>query len=269
MIDEPQVSMMKLLRPFADFEATFAGQPQVSQVAFFEEDQPPVDPRSQVSGAYSTSLISGVAVPPGARLTLAFPVLVSAPTEVPPTVQTYNYTLIWRQRPQDERVIAKLGSYANEVPQHIRNYTSRNGNVVLPAGQHTTVSIEGTANEVTELLSRTRISVGPEALPDAQTLVPGGGSALIQQGIYPGFYEPPTYCFYSTVALGDELIILAQRAGLIDPTTEVWNFQNEDAPFSRFYGFGAVPGRFEAGQGIYLWTGRQGPDTTYRFTGIS
>lgn len=254
---DAQYTLVRVCRPFADFERVYQGRPATVPIAF-----PGVlDPRAAAGQAgFSPALLKGYPVPFGSRLVIEIPVCFNEDTP-----SLYSYRLIWR--------FAGSKTAQEARPMHLRSQSrgAPDSTGTSPALRYPTpASWHMIAYEETEPVSGSgRLVIRVERIiPVVDSLVaprlPNGAMATIEQGIFdpadfaPGSATPvsPTYVPFWTDAMGDELLLLANPEPA-DSEGRVWDFTDPalDKPFSDLYGSsnGARPPRLDVG--ITLQTG--------------
>jgi len=278
MVDA-QLTTVRVLQPFPNFERVYQGQPAKTPIAFPGAR----DPRAlKNEPGFDPNLMLGIPVPEGARVILWIPICF-APVGSPgvnPLIpfQFYSYRLVWRYQ--------NLGSFrdppakSRRPPWHFARQSpgapdSSTGldvpRVTVPASWHV-VAFEqseptsGPGNIVVRVETITpRIdSLNQLVAP----LLANGQHGVIEQGVIDpnntGGNGMPIFMPFWTDAEGDELIILANRTTITD-ADDVWDFtqanNDPDAPplgdlaFSNIYGTanGAHPVYRDIG--IYMQTG--------------
>ena len=263
---DAQLTNVRVLKPFDNFEAVYQGKPALAPIAFpgtkdkrAEERAPGFDP----------NLLRGIPVPEGARVILWFPVCFISASQLNPFI-LYNYRLIWRYQ--------NLAGYRNpaaltkRAPYHFPRQSpgAQDTSLVGPPGVPR-VTVPAAWHSVA--FQQPEPAVGPAALnlrvesitpmldltAFFQPLLPNGNPGVIEQGVadpgaVPGEVMPIFMPFW-TDAEGDELIILATRNGV--GTSDTWDFQDptKDLAFSNIYGTGNGAHPSFRDLGIYMQTG--------------
>lgn len=237
---DPQFSIVRVLRPFAGFEAVYDGQAASIPINMTEGGQP-LDARAGTPG-YEANLIAGVATPLGSRVLLWLPNISFVEGG---GVGAYKWEILWRYRNTfDFRQDRRPYHYPKQgvgAPN-----TSGGGSqprVVIPAANNTITYIQ---TEPAAAFDRAQgnvraedIRVGSNNL--AAPLVPGGASGVIQQGVVDPAVLPggvlPLYEVHEIQALGDEMILAVYRD---TATVANWTFSgaNNDSLFAQLFAAG-------------------------------
>jgi hypothetical protein len=267
MVDA-QLTNVRVLKPFANFERVYQGKPALTPIAF-----PGVrDKRADEHAAgFDPNLIAGIPVPEGARVLLWIPMcFISQEDELQP-FRLYSYRLVWR--------FQNLSGYRNpaarsrRAPFHFPRQTpgasdttvvSAPGSprVTIPASWHVIAheELEPTTGpsslnvRVEDIIPRVD-NVGLFVPP----LLPDGSNAVIEQGVADpasiAGASMPIFVPFWTDAEGDELIIFATRTGA--GALDTWDFTDpaKDLAFSNIYGTGNGSHPDFRDIGIYLQTG--------------
>ncbi len=276
MVDA-QLTTVRVLKPFENFERIYQGKSAQIPIAFPGDR----DPRAVSNQpGFDPNLMKGIPVPEGARVILWFPICFAP---VPPAselfpFQFYSYRLIWRYQ--------NLGSFRNpptkskRPPFHFPRQSpgapdSSSGTALpratLPAAWHVigyeqAEPASGSGDLVVriETITPRLDSLNQFVAP----LLPNGEPGIIEQGVLDpavsGGNGMPIFVPFWTDAEGDELIILANRSTITD-TDDVWDFttagSDPDAPplgdlaFSNIYGTGNGAHEPYRDIGIYMQTG--------------
>ncbi len=257
---DAQFSVARVLKPFADFESAYQGEPSFRPIAFPGGR----DPRAGQDG-FSPDLMRGVPVPFGSRLCVYIP---AAFTQTPgPTtfVQPYNYSFVWRLRNvRDYRQDRRPYHFPRQSPGAPDSTLGGGPRFVLPAAIDAVLYEQGEPAPGTRAVQRAyqqtyTVGLGYEfaTLP----LLPGGGAGgSYQQGVLNpadvGLVGANGAIFTALWmdAAGDELIILANRT---NEALGPWDFADDatDAAFSDIYGTGDGAHPSYPDVGIYLFTG--------------
>lgn len=255
VLADAQWTMVRPLKPFPGFERVYQGKDGSLPIAF--PGVLDVFAERNVAG-YDPSLIAGITVPLGSRVTIWIPQTITdgVDNEVPPEVNPlYQYQLLWRMRtPRDFRAGQGMGQVST-VQQYSSYHVPSSGygqpqvvtldnsqpRYFLP-GALRTVAYE--QNEPSDGASGVTHLRGENLQPLQDPiwtppLTPSGVPAVWQQGTYTDSAAAntggPAYLTFTTDVEGDELCILASK---IDPSTP-WDFTTVspgDQSFSNTYG---------------------------------
>lgn len=266
MVDA-QMTIAKPYKPFEGFEEVYQGVSASVPIAI-----PAVRDQRAGSTGFSPDLMTGIAVPEGARVLLWIPMCFIADPESLDPFRFYSYTLAWRfnnlgdyRAPPSKN---RLGG-ARRKPFHLARqslgqpdttFSTPAPRTILPASWHV-VAYEQSEPTTGPGESRLRIEkITPEldTLTEfIQPLLPDGKSGVIQQGVFDpatsGGAQMPDFVPFWTDAEGDELFMLVTRR---DPSG-VWDFTDPDLDlaFSNVYGTGNGAHPVFRDVGIYVQTG--------------
>lgn len=212
MMVDPQFGVARVLRPFVDFEDAYEGK-AITVPIMVTEGGEILDEQAGQSG-YDPTLLKGLAVPFGARVTIQLPRLNGGTS---PNVYPYTWQITWRMR-------NLFDNAQQRVPWHLPKQgagvaDAGSPRVVLPASFQTVIYPESPepATGITNANLRTeqvRVIMATWNLPYIST-------AGVAQGIYQqGLFDPavsssiaylPLFGNYDCHALGDELLIGVTR----------------------------------------------------------
>lgn len=256
-MQDAQMGMFKVIRPFEGFETVYQGQPGTTPIAF----PGTLDPQAGVQGI-NANLLAGIPVPLGARILLQIP-MTGYDNEGAVELQArYEYQLMWRTRNQNAFKAAALAGRQMTAFHIPSEAPGRDDAVFIPA-----------AGDV-EIFEQSEPSLGSSAILNiyqqryrpqitsawTYPLLPGGGAASWQQGVYPAQASEqaagPSWLPLWIDACGDELLILAYK---IDTETP-WNFQTSTADFAFSSTYGTAAGTLtnKPNIGILVSTGTMG-----------
>jgi len=262
---DAQLTNVRVLQPFAGFEAKYQGVQALTPIAFPGK----LDPRAGQPG-YDARLLAGAPVPQGARVQLSIPMCFISDDQSVDPFRFYSYRIVWRyQNLFGFRNPAASGAVP---PYHFPRQSpgapdTSSGvavpRVTLPGSWHVIAHEESeTSGQPTKLNIRQEELIPQlDSLAEfVQPLTPGGIPAVIQQGVAdlpPNGAIMPIFVPFWTDAEADEIIILARRVGATADANDVWDFTDpaKDLAFSNIYGTGNGTHQMFRDVGIYLQTG--------------
>jgi len=260
VLADPQFGVVRVLRPYADFEDVYQGQAANIPIMLTESGEA-LDEQAGDTG-YDERLVRGLTVPVGARILLAVPNTFSSPGIG--QLFPYIYTLSWRFRnlsdfrlkrksyhfpKQGTGVPETLVDPGDRVPLAVTNQPVIYNQAEVAAGPAQAVQ---TQNLHTENVRLAGIGLTNPINPD-------GSAGALQQGILtPTASNAHTRSFFSTQevqAISDELLISVTREDN-DGASANWAFAagETDDQFSEIYGKGLAAGIFPD-VGIYVMVG--------------
>ena len=278
IIRTPEFSIASVIKPFANFESVYQGQPVLSNPLIMPGTS---DPLAGKPG-YDPNLLAGVPVPIGSDILIYIPRILPVYGQTAPI---YSYTLIWRVRSQQEAVAdenfllsGNLGPRLPGVPD--LTGTSPGPRFVIPAAMETLVftdaepSIPSIPAGQNARSLQIEIFGGVWQAPLMPNFPPGGVAAsklnkagVVSQGLYDdtavsgsgsdyaraGWRGAPSYNVLQRKSLGNELMIMVSRSA--ETPNEAWDFAGSDVYFSELFGTnnGARPPI--PNTGILLFTG--------------
>jgi hypothetical protein len=241
VMQDPQGSIVTILRPWSGFEATYQGVDLEIEVPFVGPNELnqyiEFDNNSGKRPNLSLASARYVSVPRGSNITIWFPrVGIFVDTDPNPTwVETaYKYTFHWRLRtlgdyrfdgrPWSIPGLLPVGPVGADVDSTVLQtfIPSARGKSVVPFLDGADITPLSSTNALLRLSNGVyRLS---EAITDPYQIY---GDT---------FFEP-----YTTKALGDELLITATRVSAASgaeggATDGTWDFQQADQPFSVWFG---------------------------------
>lgn len=253
MPPDPQFGVVKILRPWSGFAATYAGK-VASAPLMFSEGGNALDPLAGTTG-YSPSLLAGLKVPLGARVLLWLPVLTAILAGPPVSYWNYKWQVTWRFRNvYDFR--------QSRIPFHYPKQSDGVADTLTPAAPSRVV-IPAATDPVLYAQPRPELwqgsnNFGPTALVQAEfpmvdgtntplaPYIPGGTAGYYEQGLTnpATTSQGPTYIAYEVQAKGDEMLIGVSRDALANygttPATETfWDFVRIDTMINSFFGSGS------------------------------
>jgi len=265
MVDA-QMTAVKVIKPFDGFEAVYKGQPTSTPIAF-----PGVrDARAAANKpGFDPNLLAGIPVPQGARVLIQFP-LTPAPGEQG-GFTSYTYRIVER--------FANLNDYrdpprgqprpAYHFPRSSPGAPDTTGGISKPRTLRPAFFKDIGFEAALMAASNGQLRLRPEEIIlDAASLLnlglpllSDGGTGVLQQGVLDPETNPiaapiPLFLPFWFDAEGDEIIILATRTDLSDPS-DTWDFATTEAdlPFSNIYGTGNGTHPNFPDLGIYVQTG--------------
>lgn len=262
VLADPQWSVVKILRPWAGFEATYEPLDARVPIMFTQGGQP----RDQRAGqpGYDPELIRGLPVPLGSRVLIWIPRITPSGVTTDGTPVLYEWLIAHRLRNvADFRRNRKAYHYPKQgagVPD------GADPRVVVPVAYETVrynqPELSTTTQTVSQHLLRENVSPlrGPVTFELPANPGVGPPTGEMQQGILPvanALARAPAYLLYETMAKGDELLIGALRQpGNLGGAVPTWDFApaGADNEFSVLFGTGAAGGPFPD-VGIYALTG--------------
>jgi hypothetical protein len=286
VLADPQISVARVLRPYADFEDRYEGQSALRPISFYEVPVAPNQPmltRDTLAGrsGYDPDLEAYLPVPMGSRVSIWIPICIGFITRSEIVEQIYTYTFHWRVR-NVERYLAGVAEGNAAHAYHEKKqlgYPDPRYPIgtppVIPSPRYAIPSVTNSVLiEQTESggnlqqvihLRRERVQVMSTYLDSSDlSILPDGAAGVRQQGVtdlnttFPlGANVSDLYLKLDFAAEGDELLIQANRFDAWDESPDPWTFATTDGPFSNIYGKN-VPGPQHTppnGVGIYLLTG--------------
>jgi hypothetical protein len=239
VLADAQFGVVRILRPYAGFEAVYGGLATTVAVAFTQGGQP-LDPLAGQPG-YSPTLLRGLPVPVGARILIWFPIIF---TTTAPRIP-YAYSVAFRYR-------SVFDYRQNRGPWHYAKQAAGVPDTTAPPGKQ--VRVVKPATWATKEFVQAEPAINEPALINLHNVefVVGGGSGInppvlpgpltgtIQQGVLdPATFGSeaimPLFQEVEVIADGDEMLILGTR----DTVDGAWNFATTDKQFSVLYGNGS------------------------------
>lgn len=268
---DAQFSTVRILRPFANFEATYQGQSALIPVALSPEGEP-LDPaaRDRRPG-FDPTLVAGLPVPQGSRVQLWIPQCIKS-VQGTTTVTPYRYFIVWRFRsiqdfvsPADPGRIQPFHFPRQRPGESDTTAAGDQRRFVIPA------ALRSVGFEQTEpaSLGNAALNLRPESvIPQLDEpaillpLLPGGGTGAIQQGVFdPTIFGDDAkkidWQSFGVDAEGDEMLLFAVRE-TVGEQSAAWDFTDENAAdfaFSNVYGTGNGTHAPIPEIGIYVQTG--------------
>jgi hypothetical protein len=236
-MSDAQLTNVTSVRPIKNFEAVYQGQDGTIPIAF-----PGVlDPLAGSEG-YAADLLAGISTPLGSRVLIEIPMVIDQYLSVP----TYAYQLIWRLRNQNSFVQTvtqgrqgagyhipseQLGR--NEIQTHPTSQL-----FFIPGASDVEIFVGADPGGTSPGTLSVRQQRYIPKLGDSwvQPLTEAGDNGIWQQGAYQFTSNVncsgPTWFPISTVAQGDELMILVYKTN----SAQDWDFTGPDKGFSNTYG---------------------------------
>ncbi len=267
-MNDPQMGIVRILRPYKGFEAVYDAQPANTPIMFTEGGMP-LDQNAGNTG-YSPYLLKGLPVVQGQRVSIWLPAIVA--NDLIGTIIPYSYLFIWRYRNvYDFRNDEARPPFSFPFQdQGIADTTAIIGGprVIIPAANQSIVFSEA---EVVTIGGRAVINVRANDASPRQGNIPfvlpplildSAGvtkNAVTQQGLFDPNVDattanPPLYNTYDLVALGDELLIGVYRAVSSIANWEFTTVPTADKIFSDLFGNGL--GKTYPDIGIYVTVGK-------------
>lgn len=260
----PLYSTARILRPFSGFERVYQGKSAAFPIAMpggldFEAINPDYDP----------GLLDMIPVPMGSRIYLWIPLTFTSDTENPDPVVVYSYQIIWRLRnieeanesadfPDDQKKLYSIRNRTQGVPA-----VGTTPRVLVPCAMDTVAYEQqepatSYTNATVNLRGYTVIPTG--AVFQNSPLLPSGGFGAFGQGntgaaVAGNSASGPGWMAFETIAKGNEMAIVAQRATV--GLGAKWDFTSNtaDQPFSNVYGTDNGHHAEIPGMGIQVITG--------------
>jgi hypothetical protein len=263
MVDA-QMTNVRILKPFPNFEAVYQGQPAGFPISFPGER----DPRAAANQpGFDPNLIAGIPVPQGARVLLNIPITPGIPTGS----QVYSYRIVerftnlndYRDPPRNQ------GRPPFHFPRSSPGAPDTTGGASSPRTLRPAAWRDVGFEQAEVLTENGKLVLRPEEIVVGrggiinifQPLLPDGSSGVLQQGVLDPVTNPtaapvPIFLPFWFDAEGDEIIILATREDVVQPNVN-WDFTANDADlaFSNIYGTGAGAHANFPDLGIYMQTG--------------
>jgi len=263
VLADAQLTNVKVLKPFAGFEAVYQGKLASTPIAFPGD----LDPQAGRPG-FDRHLMRGIPVPEGARVLLWIPQCTGAQDGF----QEYIYRVVWRfstlrKYRSPGRADIPRGPYhiPVQLPGAPDTTVGSQPRVIVPAAWRNVAFEQPEApmtNGRVNLRPEEIAIVEPSLLDAARPLLADGSDGIIQQGVLdpatnPASAPQPLFEPFWFDAEGDELLILANRRTFGDLTHPFWDFKSAgvDFPFSNIYGTGDGAHASFPGVGIYIQTG--------------
>lgn len=239
MSNDSQFSIVKVLKPFPDFETVYQGKTHTTPVAF----PGTLDPQAGQEG-YASTLLAGIPVPLGAQLQIWVPACFTPDGS---TQVLYRYEFVFRLR--SLRDFRNPAAGAPRPPWHLAEQrpgqpdTSDPANPVRFVIPGAVAGIQFPAEEVAgfaqAIINVRDAQYAPIASGIQAPLAPDGSNGVVQQGILdpgvaPGAAGDPIFTPFAMPAYGDELIVLAYPPSNLGN----WDFAGSDLAFSYIYGTG-------------------------------
>jgi hypothetical protein len=282
VLASPQFSVVKVLRPFANFEALYQGvtadrQIMCTEVLKGSGGEPRDDLAIRGTPGIDPNLVRGLAVPLGTRVVLWLPKIVPVVNPVGDTPIRYRWSIQWRLRnPFDYRNKRQPYHFPKQgegVPDTSVPFAGTR--TVIPACNQTIVYTEPEPTSVTGTVAQNMriedVTTGGEYPPSFITqglpLMPPIGAGPTGIGaIQQGLADPATagdgvalaafYQWHEIAAVGDELLIGLWRT---NPGTQPnWNFSGLsaiDEPVKAFLGQGPGFGEPRPDVGVLAFWG--------------
>jgi len=243
VLADAQFGFVRVLLPYADFEDDYQGQSGSVPIAFPGGR----DPKAQANQlGFDPNLQLGHNVPRGSRVDVGIPICENPAAQI----QDYRYIFVFRDRNVHDYRTG--GNRGNRTPYHYARQGLGAEDTTLAVPQSyfpIDARFHGLGYEQTEpaagalaILNIYPEAVVPKILVNYLPLVPGGNTAAIQQGIYNPQWvlnaKKANRADFQLDALGDDLIILAQKIPNQGGIFADWDFDNEDVAFSNIYGRG-------------------------------
>lgn len=249
-----QWTMVRSLRPFANFERVYQDKPGTLTIAF-PGDLDQYAARGVVG--YDPHLLGAITVPLGARVTIWVPQTIAFDGEVPVVNPLYQYQVIWRLRSLKDFVTGQAEGQISQIQSYSSYHLATSGfgqpeivtNPVVAANQRYYLpgALRTVAFEQTEPVNGmpSVLHLRGEYLQTVNDpiwtppLAPDGAPAVWQQGAYVGSSNAPqggpAYMTFTMDAEGDELAILASKIDT-DPTWDFTTSSPGDLAFSNTFG---------------------------------
>jgi hypothetical protein len=257
VLADAQFGIVRLLRPFTDFETDYQGVAATIPIMMTEKSRPLDKLAAAGETGYAPDLVRGLEVPMGARLVIWLPTIrITADAIIP-----YIWSFWWRFRNVgDNRKTQQPFHYPKQGPgvPDTGAPAGEQARVVIPASNQTIIYTQtepATAlTRVTQNLRSEDLNVG--SLPIPLPLIPGGATGALQQGLLNpaggAVADQPLYQVHEISAVGDELLLGVTRN--VDEDAN-WGFADgePDAQFSDFLGTGLTPTKPDIG--VYVSTG--------------
>jgi len=272
---DAQFGIVRILRPYKDFESLYGGKPAFRQIMLTEVIDPPggqaLDESAGKTG-YDPELVRGLPVPFGSRVVLWIPKLVPQSIEA----VRYRWTLQWRLRNIFDYRLTRVGYHYPKQGVGAKDTTTlpAKPRVVLPAANQTVIYNEepqpaGVRDTVAGNMRIEDVTSGgdyPSGLaPNYLGLPvnPDGSNGVIQQGILDpgsltfgssGRAQASLYQVHEVQAVGDELLIgLWRTEADAEPN---WNFGTIDSQINVLLGAGVDgPQEVTPDVGVYVMCG--------------
>lgn len=249
VLADPQFSIVRVLRPFANYEAVYDGASAITPIMVTEDGQA-LDQRAGQDG-YDPNLVRGVETPLGSRVLLWLPITFYQTGADPPVFEgVYRWQILWRFRNTfDFRQDRKPYHFPRQgLGAPDSTLTPPAPRVVIPAANNTITYIQ---TEPASPIARVVQNVRSEDLNfgsvnNSVPLTPSGAAGVIQQGVADPTLlagaRGPLYQVHEVQALGDEMLlgVLRDNAGATN-----WGFNeaglfpaNADVNLSRLFGAG-------------------------------
>lgn len=235
VMQDAQMGMIRIIRPFDGFEAVYQGQPGTVPIAF----PGTLDPDAGKAGL-ATNLLAGIPVPLGSRVLLQIPMTAWEDEGVVTLVSEYEYQLVWRMRNQQTfNMAAQAGRQV--AAYHLPSQAlGRDQLAFVPGSIDVEIFEEDAPSSGAARLNVVPQRYRPKVVPEAwqQPLLPNGAEAAWQQGTYSAQGSTqssgPTWVPLWLDAGGDELLILAYKINTDVP----WDFTTYpgDLAFTNTYG---------------------------------
>ena len=258
VLADPQFTTVRILRPYAGFEADYNGTSVLRPVMVSEVLTPPGGvPRdalaSKRAAGYNTDLIAGTKVPLGARVVLWFPKIVASSRG---TDYRYIWAVQWRLRNTYDFREARIPYHFPKQGEGAPDGTLPM--VVIPASDQTVIYTSpnplGTLYRAVQAARTEDYSFGGNNL--LRPFLPGGVEGVVQQGILNTALGDmavlPSSQIIEIQATGDEILLGAYRstdAGLD------WDFAAVDKQFAQLLGDDSGAGTPYADLGVYIICG--------------
>lgn len=256
---DAQFGIAHILRPFANFNAVYAGIPSYRQIMVSEVVNPPggeaLDPLAAAgTSGIDPNLVRGLPVPFGSRVVIWIPKIMP---NIFPQIR-YNWSISWRLRNVfDYRQTRAPYHYPKQglgvtdtstVPPGLRTVIPAANQTIVytqepqPAGVTATVVSSMRIEDISAGGTYGPALVGSNGLP----LTPTGALGAIQQGLLDpavvgfgddGLAQAPFYEMHEVQAVGDELLIGVWREPAEAPN-DVWDFDSVDSSLFTFLGDG-------------------------------
>lgn len=234
VLADAQFGLVRILRPFLEFETVYSGQSVDTPIALSRVlRNTGGDPRDPLAAdqrpGYDPNLIRGLSMPVGARVALYMPKILAGGAE------RYRYRFIWRLRNTLDYRLGRIPYHYPKQGEGVPDSTDTppSARVVIPAAEQTILYAETPepAGPVATVVTSSRVedvTFGGTSL--AAPLLPGGVTGVVQQGILdPGNVVIgddallPTYALYETQAWGDELLVMLYRTDTLGAN---WDFSS-------------------------------------------
>jgi hypothetical protein len=245
VLADAQFGIARILRPYAGFEADYAGQPvsrpiMCTQVISGTGGEPRDQLALEQAHGYDPRLVRGLPVPLGSRVLLMVPKIPANTTE------RYIWTIAWRLRnTHDFRVARMPYSFPKQglgVPD------GASDRFIIPAADQATIynapTPLGTLDRVVQTVRTEDVSFGSTNLfrPDLPNAVTAGtwqqgllNPALVSDANLP---YVPSYQYHEVYAVGNEIIIGAYRTADVGAAWDFTQppFPGPDAVFAQLLG---------------------------------